>query len=267
MQFLACDRYKGSSSEENSLLPRSRPSFKDYFHVRPSAFRWWKDTRFNQVNATTRPTPTLVSHLPPVRINLHVYTSDTYEHVHTWDNFYVQYTLWKRCHRIPTWNFELPLVFYESMFFADWFQEKCPANFRVTFSTHGKRCKAIPSRFSCQGKHTTFLRVVRISTNIIRRKGWRVARPERLSRRVIRISAKSLTRTRWQPDNKSLIVTHVLYDKDVVICGGSSFLISTKYCPYFAKYLFLSNVMYIIYMSDWNVVHQIIIISDVDVVR
>lgn len=62
MQFLACDRYKGSSSEENSLLPRSRPSFKDYFHVRPSAFRWWKDTRFNQVNATTRPTPTLVSH-------------------------------------------------------------------------------------------------------------------------------------------------------------------------------------------------------------
>lgn len=102
MQFLGCDRYKGSSSEENSLLSRSRPSFKDYFHVRPSAFRWWKDTRFNQVNATTRPTPNPRLALPPVRINIHVYTSDTYGHVHTWDNFYVRYTLWKRCHRIPT---------------------------------------------------------------------------------------------------------------------------------------------------------------------
>jgi len=57
------------------------------------------------------------------------------------------------------------------MFFADWFQEKCPANFGVTFSTRGKRGDVIPSRFSRQEKHTTFLRVVRISTNIIRHKG------------------------------------------------------------------------------------------------
>lgn len=60
---------------------------------------------------------------------------------------------------IRTGNLELPLAFYESVFFADWFQEKCPANFRVTFSTHGKRGEAISCvlRFSCQGKHTTFL--------------------------------------------------------------------------------------------------------------
>lgn len=30
-------------------------SFKDYVHVRSSTFRWWKDMRFNQVNATTWP--------------------------------------------------------------------------------------------------------------------------------------------------------------------------------------------------------------------
>lgn len=99
MQFLACDRYKGSSSEENSLLSRSRPSFKDYFHVRPSAFRWWKDTRFNQVNATTRPTPTLVSHC---RLYVSTSTCTRLTRMSTWDNFYVRYTLWKRCHRIPT---------------------------------------------------------------------------------------------------------------------------------------------------------------------
>lgn len=64
--------YKGNLREKNSLFLRTR-RFKDYFHVRPSAFRWWKDTRFNQVNATTLHlcSPELRVHTPRVRVREH----------------------------------------------------------------------------------------------------------------------------------------------------------------------------------------------------
>jgi len=84
-------------------------------------------------------------------------------------------------------------------------------------------------------KNTQHPCVVRISTNIIRRKGWRVARHERLSRCVIRISAKSLTRTRWQSDNKSLVMTHVLDGKDVV---WRTIFLDFNEILYSVKYLF-----------------------------
>jgi len=99
----------------------AHPSFKDYFRVRPSAFRWWKNTCFNQVNAAM-PYPFT---LPPLRINLHVYHRTT---------FMRTYTLWKRCHRVPTGSSNYRSLSMNT-FLADWFQEKCWANFEVSFST------------------------------------------------------------------------------------------------------------------------------------
>lgn len=157
------------------------------------------------------------------------------------DDFYVRCTLWKRCHCVPTGSSNCRSL-STSTFLADWFEEKCRANFEVTFSAPanetGVEAGRRGARFWCQ-KNTQRPWVVRISTNIIRCKGWRAVRPcKRLSRCVIRISAKSLTRTRWQPDNKSLLVTHVLDGKDVVMCEGPSFLISTKIPA--AKYICLA---------------------------
>lgn len=44
-------RRGGEGGGEIRYFHRAGGRFKDYFHVRPSVFRWWKDTRFNQVNA------------------------------------------------------------------------------------------------------------------------------------------------------------------------------------------------------------------------
>lgn len=172
--------------------------------------------------------PALHFALPPARINLaRVYVGWLLCEVHTLE------TVPPCANR----KFELPPRFLRARFSQIGMKKNVGPIFKSLFQRWRTRGRAIPSRFWCQ-KNIQHPCVVRISTNIIRRKGWRVARHERLSRCVIRISAKSLTRTRWQSDNKSLAVTHVLDAKDVVMCEGPSFLISTKYWPYPAKYLF-----------------------------
>lgn len=197
MQFLAGDRYKGSSSEENSLFLRSHPSFKDYFHVRPSAFRWWKDARFNQVNATMRapPSPSPARALPPGAVCTPVRThrTSTCARLTTHMNARTRgMTFMCGAHFGNGATVYRPEVSnYRSLstsaFLADWFEEKCRANFRVTFSAlvNEARPSAGCRAFECH-KETHTAAPLRISTNIIRRKGWRVARPERLSRCVIR---------------------------------------------------------------------------------
>lgn len=102
-------------------------------------------------------------------------------------------------------KFELPLAFYKHVS-RRLVRRKMLGQFWSHFFSAGERGRAILSRFWRQ-KNTQHPCVARISTNIIRRRGWRAAPPGRLSRCVIRISAKSLTRTRWQSDNKSLAVT------------------------------------------------------------
>lgn len=122
--------YKGNLREKNSLFLRTR-RFKDYFHVRPSAFRWWKDTRFNQVNATTLHlcSPELRVHTPRVRVHVSVNTDQ--------GDFYERYTLWKRCRRVPTGT-SSHRPFLTSTFLADWFEEKCGLNLETVFSIFSK---------------------------------------------------------------------------------------------------------------------------------
>jgi len=62
-----------------------------------------------------------------------VYATDTYIRAHTWDDFYVWCTLRERCHRVPTGSSNYRSL-STSTFLADWFEEKCRANFGVTFS-------------------------------------------------------------------------------------------------------------------------------------
>lgn len=114
------------------------------------------------------------------------------------------------------------------MFLADWFEEKCRTNFAVTFSARSSQTGLPCLALLMPTRHIQRFCVLRISTNIIRRKGWHASDLNVCHKRVIRISAKSLTRARWQSDDKSLAVTRVFYSKDVVICGGPSFLISAK---------------------------------------
>lgn len=154
MQFLVRDRYKGSSSEENSLLPRMRslahsPSLP--FSLSPlgqalriiftCAHRRSADGRIRALiklmqprARTTYPDHAFIYVSSSVRINLSTCARSTRMNVHTWDDFYVAvHTPGTRCRRVPTGSTNCrPLS--TSAFLADWFEEKCRANFEVTFS-------------------------------------------------------------------------------------------------------------------------------------
>lgn len=128
--------YKGNprdgKKEKNSLFLRAR-CFKDYIHVRPSAFpHWWKDTRFNQVNATTRHLCARALVLPlrrPLSTSRAMHTSREYVCTCRWTPW-PRWLLWTLLHTLETvpatarnhpGSYRLLLT---GTFLADWFPKK-----------------------------------------------------------------------------------------------------------------------------------------------